>query len=221
MNARSEVIAELAGWLAALRLDHPVRIGVDGITAAGKSTFAGELAGAVTGRTGVHLSTDDYHHRRERRRRQGPLSGDGYYEDAYDLDAFRDRVLVPLGPGGDRRYRARHHDLETDEILDEEPATAGADDVIVVDGSFLQRPELAPHWDGVIWLDAGFDTALERALGRDEKVFGGRAEVREAYELRYHAACRRYLAEVRPVESAAVVVVNDDLARPVLRWQRR
>lgn len=220
MSRRAEVVAELAGWLAGVWLDHPVRVAVDGITAAGKSTFAAELADAITGRAGVHLSTDDYHHRRDRRRRQGPMSGDGYYEDAYDLAAFRDRVLVPLGPGGDRRYQARHHDLATDELLDEEPVTAGRDDVIVVDGSFLQRPELASHWDAVVWLDTSFATALQRALGRDERLFGGAAEVREAYELRYHAACRRYLRECGPVDSATVVVANDDLARPELRWQR-
>ena len=203
-----------------MQLDHPVRVAVDGITAAGKTTFADELAAAITGRPGVHLSTDDYHHQRERRRRQGRLSADGYYEDAYDLDAFRERVLVPLGPGGDRRYQARHHDLDSDELIDEAPITAGVDDVVVVDGSFLQRPELAPHWDAVVWLDTSFATALDRALRRDEQLFGGPDEVREAYELRYHAACRRYLREVRPVESAAVVVGNDDLDRPEVRWQR-
>jgi uridine kinase len=220
-SRRADVLSELADWLAALDLGHPVRVGVDGITAAGKSTFAAELADAIVGRTGVHLSTDDYHHQRARRRRQGPLSGDGYYEDAYDLAAFRDRVLVPLGPGGDRRYQARHHDLDTDEVLDEEPVTANSDDVIVVDGSFLQRPELAGHWDAVVWLDTSFATALERALGRDQQLFGNSAKVREAYELRYHAACRRYLREVRPVESATVVVANDDLDRPALRWPSR
>ena len=221
MSRRAAVLTELAVWLAAMELGHPVRVAVDGITAAGKSTFATELAAAITGRSGVHLSTDDYHHQRERRRRQGPLSGDGYYDDAYDLTAFRDRVLVPLGPGGDLGYQPRRHDLETDELIDDEPVQAGADDVIVVDGSFLQRPELAPHWDAVIWLDTSFATALERALVRDEQLFGGAAEVREAYELRYHAACRRYLREVRPIDSAAVVVANDDLAGPELHWQQK
>jgi uridine kinase len=203
-----------------MRLDHPVRVAVDGITAAGKTTFAGELAAAITARQGVHLSTDDYHHQRERRHRQGRLSADGYYEDAYDLDEFRERVLVPLGPGGDRRYQVHRHDLDTDDLLDEAPVTAAVDDVIVVDGSFLQRPELAPHWDAVVWLDTSFATALDRALLRDEQLFGGRDEVREAYELRYHAACRRYLREVCPVESASVIVANDELDRPAARWQR-
>ncbi len=220
VTPRSEVVDEIAAWLAAMQFDHPVRVAVDGITAAGKSTFAGELAAAITGRRGVHLSTDDYHHQRERRRRKGHLSGDGYYEDAYDLDAFRDRVLVALGPGGDRRYQPRYHDLDSDEFVDDPPVTARADDVMVVDGSFLQRSELAAHWDAVVWLDTSFAAALDRALTRDEQLFGGRAEVREAYELRYHAACRRYLREVRPVESAGVVVSNDDLTRPVLRWRQ-
>ena len=220
MSPRTDVVNEIASWLAATQLGHPVRVAVDGITAAGKTTFAGELAAAIIGRQGVHLSTDDYHHQRERRRRQGRLSAGGYYEDAYDLDAFRDRVLVPLGPDGDRRYQPRYHDLDTDEFVDDPPVTALADDVMVVDGSFLQRPDLAPHWDAVVWLDTNFATALDRALARDEHLFGGRDEVREAYELRYHAACRRYLREVRPIESAGVVVANDDLDRPEVHWQR-
>ncbi len=91
VSPRTAAIDEIASLLTAMQLDHPVRVGVDGITAAGKTTFAEELAAAITGRAGVHLSTDDYHHQRERRRRQGRLSADGYYEDAYDLDAFRDR----------------------------------------------------------------------------------------------------------------------------------
>ncbi len=40
-------------------------------------------------------------------------------------------------------------------------------------------------------------------------LFGGREQTRTAYLTRYHAACRRYLAEVRPVESADVVVDNN------------
>lgn len=223
MSLRDDAITRLAVWLCRLAPGHPVRVAVDGITAAGKSTLARELADAVTanGRPGVHLSTDDFHHQRERRRRQGRLSADGYYEDAYDLDTFRDAVLVPLGPDGERRYRARHHDLDSDEILDEPLDEADPRAVVVVDGSFLQRPELAGHWDAVVWVETSFDAALARAIVRDQALFGGADATREAYEQRYHAACRRYLREVRPAESAAVIVGNDDLDRPTLTWTHR
>jgi uridine kinase len=210
VTLQEPVVIDLATRLAATRVDHPLRVAIDGVTAAGKSTFAHALTGAVNdaGRPAVHLSTDDYHHQRARRRRH-PDPAAGYYRDAYDLDAFRERVLLPLGPGGDRRYQPRRHDLETDEILPDELVTAQKNEIVIVDGTFLQRAELAGHWDVVVWLDTSFELAVRRAMVRDEALFGGREQTRTAYETRYHAACRRYLAEVRPVESADLVVDNN------------
>src|SRR3712207_3904533 len=80
--------------------DRPQRIAVDGITAAGKTTWARELTDAVRalGRPALHLSTDDFHHPRARRYRQGRASAAGYYADAYDLTAVAEQVLRPLGP---------------------------------------------------------------------------------------------------------------------------
>ena len=78
---------------------HPLRVGVDGITAAGKTLLATELAQAIrkTGRPAIQVSMDGFHHRREHRYRQGPESGLGYYEDAFDLVAFGELVLGPWG----------------------------------------------------------------------------------------------------------------------------
>ena len=190
---------------------------VDGITAAGKSTFAAELTAAVarTGRPAVHLSTDDFHHVAARRR-SDPDRARGYYRDAYDLELFARVVLDPLGDASDRAYRARSHDLQTDELLDELPVVAAPDAVVVVDGSFLQSAALAGRWDEVVFLRTGFAAALERAVGRDAGQFGGPDGVREAYEQRYHAACRLYLDEVDPEAGATVVVDVEDPAHPQL-----
>lgn len=188
---------------------------VDGITAAGKSTFAAELTAAVarTGRPAVHLSTDDFHHVAARRHRD-PDRARGYYRDAYDLERFRRLVLDPLGDPDDRAYRARSHDLQTDELLDEPPVVAAPDAVVVVDGSFLQSAPLAGHWDEVVFLRTSFAAAVGRAAVRDADQFGGPDGVRAAYERRYHAACRLYLDEVDPEVSATVVVDIEDPARP-------
>jgi uridine kinase len=48
-------------------------------------------------------------------------------------------------------------------------------------------------------------------------MFGGVEAARRAFDARYHAACRRYLAEVAPATHATVVIGNDDLANPELR----
>ena len=200
---------DVADQLIRARTGHPLRVAVDGITAAGKSTFAANLTAAIAarGRPAIHLSTDDFHQVAAVRHRN-PDRARGYYQDAYDLAAFRRLVLDPLGPHGDRRYQPRWHDLATDELLDEPKQIAPADAVVVVDGSFLQAPALAGGWDEVIWLDVPFETALGRAIPRDTAQFGSAEAVRAAYVTRYHAACRIYIDDVDPQANATIVVAT-------------
>ncbi len=167
------MIAQVAGILCAWARD-TLRVAVDGITSSGKTTFASEIAEAVSarGRPVARVSMDGYHHRRAHRHRQGRLSADGYYEDAYDLD----RAAVSSSSArtrGDRRYRDRIIDLATDEPADSW-AEAAPEMVLVVDGSFLQRAELRDHWDEVIDLDVAFEVALARGVARDAAALGGR-----------------------------------------------
>src|SRR5580698_6175748 len=127
--SRTAAIERLATVVCDQELGHPTRVAVDGTTASGKSTIARELTTAVkrAGRSAVHLSMDGYHHPRDHRWRKGPLSAEGYYEDAYDFQAFVTNVLVPLGPDGNGRFTARIIDLVTDESIDEPPVLAPAD----------------------------------------------------------------------------------------------
>jgi uridine kinase len=83
---------------------------------------------------------------------------------------------------------------------------------VVVDGTFLQSAALADGWDEVIWLDVGFQTALERAVPRDTARFGGANAVWAAYTTRYHPACRLYIADVDPRSRATIVVPDAELA---------
>jgi uridine kinase len=221
-SGRATVVGQVAGILCARVPGHPLRVAVDGITSAGKTTFANEVAAAVSarGRPTARVSMDGYHHRRARRHRQGRLSADGYYEDAYDLEAAARELLQPLGPGGigpagTLRYRDQIIDLAADEPVDSW-AEASPETVLVVDGSFLQREELRDHWDEVIYLDVTFDVALARGVARDAEAFGGRDAATEAFTQRYHAAGHRYLAEVDPRRRASIVVDNNDLAQPRL-----
>lgn len=188
--------------------DRPLRVAIDGITAAGKTTFANSLADEVRtrGRTVIRVSMDGFHHPRAVRYRQGRGSADGYYEDAYDFESVRDVLLNPLGPDGDLRYRTAIIDLDGDAPLNELPQAAGQRDVLIADGSFLQKPEVRPHWDIVIFLRTSFAAAEERGVRRDSGALGGEDLAREAFRTRYHAAQRRYLAECDPESSATMVI---------------
>jgi uridine kinase len=218
LPAREKVLVRVADHLLGLDTDHPLRVAVDGVTASGKSTFAAELTAAIAerGRPAIHLSTDEFHRQRAYRHRQDDPAA-GYYDDAYDYDAIARLLLDPLGPGGDRGFRRRSHDLTTDELIDESAETADADAIVVVDGSFLQRPELAELWDEVIFLDTTLETAQNRGVQRDGELLGGATAAARAFSSRYHAAGRRYLDEERPCARASIVVDNEDVTRPVLR----
>jgi uridine kinase len=89
---------------------HPVRVGVDGFPAAGKSTLADELAGMVTGqgRPCVRADLDDF----KRPRAERPAGPAGFYRGAFDFDAIGKFLLVPLGPGGNRQIRLRFFDQQ-------------------------------------------------------------------------------------------------------------
>lgn len=208
----------LSDRIEGLDLGHPVRVAVDGITAAGKTTFAEGLAATLRrrGRSVIRVSMDGFHHRRAVRHRQGRGSADGYYEDAYDMEGVRRVLLDPLGPGGDRCHRRALIDLVTDAPVDEPPVEAAPGDVLVVDGSFLQKPVVRDGWDLVVYLRAGFAAAEERGARRDADALGGLDAARAAFRDRYHAAQRRYLAECDPEAGADTVVDVEDPAAPRL-----
>ncbi len=217
--SRNSVLQQLASIVSHSQLDHPTRVAVDGITASGKSTLARELSRIVMklGRPVVHLTMDGYHNPREHRYRKGRLSAAGYYEDAYDFEALARRVLLPLGPGGDRRYRERMIDLASDQPADEPAVEAPQDAVLIIDGTFLQKPEIRDLWDHRIFVNTSFDVALRRGCARDAELLGGEAEARKLFEARYHAAGRIYLDSVRPITTATVILDNDNPDYPSLR----
>lgn len=211
-------MARIADHLAARRTGHPLRVGVDGITAAGKTTLADELAGALgaLGRPAVRVSMDGFHHPRARRYVRGRESAEGYYRDAYDLESFADLVLVPLGPDGDRRYAEAILDLDRDTPV-EEWAYARPDAVVVVDGSFLQRGELRALWDEVVFVDTPYELARERGAVRDAERFGGIDEARRLFDTRYHAASHLYEDEIDPRSRATIVVTNAEPGEPFVQ----
>lgn len=95
---RTHMLQALAKRIATLLSAHPVRIAIDGIDAAGKTTLANELAMVLQsqGRTVIRASIDGFHRPRAERYQRGPASPEGYYADSFDYPALRDELLLPL-----------------------------------------------------------------------------------------------------------------------------
>ena len=202
---------ELLGDLVLqIRTVHPVRVGIDGPSAAGKTTLANSLATALrarTGRTVVRAEIDYFMLMVEDRTAHPYDSPESYYLDAWNYPAIRQQLLEPLGPGGSRRYRT---------ALGAAEETAPDDAILLADGVFLQRPELDHLWDLRIYVDVPDAESLRRGIERDRHWMGSAAEAERRYLSKYLPGEQRYRAEVRPRESAAIVIDNLDPARPRL-----
>ncbi len=220
---RRAAVERLADLVALVRRPHPVRVAIDGVDAAGKTPLADELVKPLEarGRTVIRASVDSFHRPRELHYRRGPDSPEGYYYDSFDHYAVTSDLLAPLGPGGDRRYRLARYDHLADAPVIEPVREAPEDAVLLFDGVFLLRSELRGSWDFTVFVQAGIEVTVERAVGRaagsEWETAAQEAAFRERYRTRYLPGQRLYLDSVRPAVRADVVVENDDLARPRLR----
>jgi uridine kinase len=83
-------------------------------------------------------------------------------------------------------------------------------DIVVLEGIFLFKRELAGRFDVRLWVECSFATALERAHARNQE--GQPPDVIERdYRRIYHAAQRLHFALDQPRARAHAVVVNDPL----------
>ena len=218
-EAHASLLSRLAAAIVALQPERIIRVAIDGVDGAGKTTLADALTPLVAkARAVIRASVDDFHHPRELRYARGRHSPDGFYLDSYDYESFRTRLLDPLSPGGSGRYVARHFDLDNDRpfepvTLQAEPATA-----LIVDGIFLHRPELKAYWDLSIFLKVDFEFSVPRGAQRDP--------VRDSPDplaplnQRYVGGQKRYLRECDPEQRADIVIGYNDLREPKsLKWR--
>jgi uridine kinase len=194
LHARVAVLDELARAVAARHLGRPLRVGIDGVDGAGKTMLAGELAQHLANldRPCLLVSLDHFERAEPERYTRGELSPEGYYLDGFDFDRFRAHVLGVIAPDNA---------------------------IVLCDGVFMHRPELADLWDATIFVSADLEIAAQRGAERNLAWVDSLDDTYERYRRRYMPAQRRYLDEQRPHERADFVVHNTTLGAP--RLERR
>lgn len=190
----------------------PVLIAVDGVDGSGKTTFATHLAAAFAraGRSALVVHEDDFLNPREVRHRLGPDSPEGFFLDSYDLLALTAKVLDPVGPNGGRRIVPAVFDFRADTPVDSEPVDVPPDAVVIVEGMFLHRDELADRWDLSVFLDVPFAETARRMAERD----GTNPDPEHPSMRRYVDGQRHYLSTCDPHRRATLVIDNSDPHAP-------
>jgi len=213
---RATMLDRLVGMTLAVERPHPVRVGIDGHSAAGKTTLADELAAVLgpSGRPVIRASIDDFHRPAAERYRRGRLSALGYYEDAFDVPALRAALLEPLGPAGNRRYRTAIFDSWLELPIHDAEREAPADAILLVDGIFLFRADLNDVWDLRILLHIEPEEVMRRGPARDAVWMGSLEVAEQRYRERYLPAEQLYFDSVQPHERADVAIDNTNPEQP-------
>ena len=205
--------ANMAGWTPQLKdqfesLSSEIRhnyaqgramVAVDGRHGAGQSDFADGLA-EVLRLDGVHVfraSIDDFFRPHRDRERSGWFDPVAHYREAYDYSLFRRVLTDPFHTAGSTGFVLAGFDEERDQpIYQPKWATAGPDAVLIVDGVFLNRPELAGLWNYSVWLSTA-------PIASDDELVARNADADVAYA-----------AEVDPAERATAIIENQDPEHP-------
>jgi uridine kinase len=214
MSQRTDLLAAIAHMTAELATDRIVRVAIDGVDGAGKTTFANDLADALgdLGRPVIRASVDDFHNPRATRYAQGKQSPVGFFEDSYNYALLKQYLLEPLSPGGSRRYCIAAFDHVTDVATPFVEREALPTSILLLDGIFLHRPELRSYWDVSIYLQVNFAVSVSRNATRDGTSPDPSAESNR----RYVEGQRIYLNKCAPQSHATMVIDNNDLTSPAI-----
>jgi hypothetical protein len=193
--------------LSAAAADQPygVRVGVDGAVGIDTGRIADEVARCVAnaGRPVARVRREDFLRPRSVRLELGVSDPDAGWERWYDDSALRREVLDSLGAGvATPAWLPALWDQQRDRSVRAERQLAAPGHVVVVDGPYLLRWELADAFDLVVHTQES-DAAVARRVAAEDLT-------------RVIGSWRRYVEETAPAERASYVVRMDDARHPAL-----
>ena len=208
--ARRDVIAATVDEILGNYRRGRIAIGVDGRAGSGASDFADDLADEFErrGYQAARASLDDFLRPAEERYRRGRFSPEGFYRDAYAYDVFRRVLIEPFRLGGSAAFVTAAYDRVREVQLEPKWRTGPDDVFLLVDGGFLDRPELRGVWNYTIWLDAD-DAARAERLRVEEGIEPG-----SELAARYAGADDLYERDARPRETATAIIDATDPDHP-------
>jgi uridine kinase len=114
----------------------------------------------------------------------------------YDWERVLNQILKPLTNRRDARYQ--RYDWKTDTMAEWHDVPAGG--LVIIEGTYSIRKELAGYHDFTIWVECTRDQRLKRGLERDGE------EARQMWEDNWMVHEDLYVGAQMPKERANLVV---------------
>lgn len=182
-------------------------VAVDGIDGSGTRPFADALAERMSrgGHAVFRASIDDFQKPRAQRYALGEDSGKAYYRESFDYALLRRVLVEPFKLNGSAGFVTAAFDAKRDAQVESDWKTGPRDATLIIDGVFLNRPELRGLWNFSVWLELAVGLAAERRFeaageaGRNPRYAKGQA---------------LYLKDAKPREKATAIIDNSDPEHP-------
>jgi uridine kinase len=140
------------------KIKKPFIVAISGFGGSGKTTFANLLASEIHAPI---IGVDDFFNTTER------LNYERW--EIYDFERLELEVIKPFLSGGTiLSYIA--FDWEKNELTGFK--TTHVDEVLIVEGVGLFRPELMKYFSYTIWIECPIEIAIERGKKRDRNMYG-------------------------------------------------
>jgi len=216
-NAASTLQAVVDQALAARRSvpsERSVLTAVSGIDAGGKGYFTERLVAALRSQDvrAVAISVDAWLNIGRFDPTNPP---DHYYNNAIRFEEMFAETILPL-----RDHRSLQVEINyADELSTEyERCTYEFEDVdvIILEGIYLLKRSFQPLYDRSIWIDCGFETALERAISRGQEGLPPEETTRDYCDI-YNPAQELHFERDNP-KGFATLVVNNDARLGEITW---
>lgn len=216
LPTRQLILVDLLALMLATRPGERAIVAVDGPDGVGKTRLVAELvalAPMVAGRQVLSVGVDGFHRPREERYARG-RTAQTFYEDSYDYEQLRSKVLRPFRAG--REIVPAAWDVGSDAPVHPDPVEAEDDALLILEGIFLRRPELSREWDATCLLTAPRAVTVPRGNARfPDRRTPGDEDPGHPANARYVGGQRLYDRQARLNQPTWIVDLTD-LQRPEL-----
>lgn len=202
--------------------DQPLFIAVDGMTCSGKTTFAKNLADALTcgGLHTCNITTDDFCNPRALRYRSDEPDALQVYKYNFMEDFFVEKVLRPAKVNMDLEFTFTALDPVTDLYSKQVSYTMHKQSIVIVEGVFILKPIFNSYFDYRIMITVDPKIQLTRAMVRDVVDRDNPLEkIEEKYLKRYRPSFEYYLQNDQPMNRIDLHIINDDPDFPKLEFR--
>ena len=186
---RKDTLAALADEILHNYSRGRVIVAIDGPEGAHRVEFANELAEAIRAKShaAFRASMVNFSRPRAERESRGADSAEGAYRDSFDHSVLARVLIEPFRMGGSTAFVTAAFDVSRDAQIEPKWLTGPGDAILVIDGPYLNRPELAGLWNYSVWVDAAVEPTGAQQL---------------------------YASEVGPRTRATAIVDNTDIEHP-------